>query len=388
MRLSSLAPAVLAAVSVASGWIGWSGVPELLPVTLLFPLVWSLAATRAAAMLVSASYFLAATRSLPQAVAIFYATDIWPGLALWLVASLTFVSVHTVLWTGKGELVHATRYLIASLLMALPPFGIVGWAHPITAAGALFPGYGWFGLGATAAGQMMLTTRWRPAAVVALGFSWVWSASTWTPLTVPEGWHAMDLELGSSLGRNSSLLRQRDLLSTIRTKTAGTAQIVVLPESALGFWTPTVERFWQDGLQGSRVTVIAGAVEVDSFGYDNIMVAMAENRPSIVYRQRVPVPGAMWQPWRVWLGESGGATASFFRNPYVDLPSHRVAALICYEQLIVWPILQSMYRSPDIVVAIGNGWWTGGTPIISIQLASARSWARLFNKPLISAFNR
>ncbi len=65
----------------------------------------------------------------------------------------------------------------------------------------------------------------------------------------------------------------------------------------------------------------------------------------------------------------------------------RIAPLICYEQLIVWPVLQSMLHSPDIIVATGNGWWTAGTPIVAIQTASVTAWAKLFDQPLVLAFN-
>jgi hypothetical protein len=46
-----------------------------------------------------------------------------------------------------------------------------------------------------------------------------------------------------------------------------------------------------------------------------------------------------------------------------------------------------MLQSPDVIVAIGNGWWTMGTSIVAIQQASAVAWAKLFNRPLVTAFN-
>ena len=65
----------------------------------------------------------------------------------------------------------------------------------------------------------------------------------------------------------------------------------------------------------------------------------------------------------------------------------RIAPLICYEQLLVWPILQSMAHRPDLIVAIGNGWWTAGTSVAAIQKASSAAWARLFGLPLVVSFN-
>ncbi|MDQ0563049.1 hypothetical protein QO004_004858 [Rhizobium mesoamericanum] len=385
--------AILIALAIIIGAIGWSGFVLALPAAMLFPALWAMSASRWAAALVSAGYFLAASRGLPQGVANFYAADLWPGLLLWLAASASFVIVHVMLWTGRpgkaqSEAGRAARYLVAAVLMALPPFGITGWAQPITAAGVLFPGWGWWGLIATAAGLAMMTSRsWPAAAVVLTGF-WFWSAASWTAPTLPEGWKGVDIELGQSLGREASLQHHRDLIATVLSFSESSTRYVVLPESALGFWTPTVERVWRDALRDRDITVIAGAAVLESRGYDNVLVAISAREARIFYRERMPVPGSMWQPWRAWTGYAGGARAHLFANPVVGAGGNRIAALICYEQLIVWPALQSMLQAPEIIVATGNGWWTSGTSIVAIQQASTIAWAKLFGLPLVSAFNR
>jgi predicted amidohydrolase len=200
---------------------------------------------------------------------------------------------------------------------------------------------------------------------------------------------AVDLRQGKFLGRDSSLQYHRDLIATVRRSMAERpdARVVVLPESTLGFWTPTVERLWRDGLRGSGLTVITGAAVVEPGGYDNVLVAISSDAAKVLYRERMPVPGSMWQPWLRWTGQGGGARADFFGNPVVEIDGVRVAPLICYEQLIVWPALQSMLHSPEVIVAVGNGWWTNNTSIVVIQKASAIAWARLFGQPLVMAFN-
>ncbi|WP_235681010.1 conjugal transfer protein TraB [Agrobacterium vitis] len=379
---------VLVGLSIAAGTVGWSGNIMTLPVVMLFPLLWAQSPSRLVAAAVSAGYFLAASRGLPQGVANFYAADLWPGLLLWAVVSLAFVVVHAVLWARQTERLRAVRYVVAMVLMALPPFGIMGWAHPLTAAGILFPGWGWFGLGATAILLVVMTGRRWKIAVAALVGLYAWSATNWTQPKAPDRWKGVDLALGQRLGRDSSLTYQRGLIATARAKADGKARFVVLPESALGFWTPTVARLWQDGLQGSSVTVIAGAAVIDAAGYDNVMVAISASDARVLYRERMPVPVSMWQPWLDWTGQGGGARADLLRNPTVDIDGQKIAPLICYEQLILWPVLQSMLHSPDIIVATGNGWWTVGTSIVAIQKASVTAWSRLFGVPVIMAFNR
>jgi len=386
MRRDVLRPALLIFASIAIGVVGWSGQVLLLPVALGFPVLWSNARTRLVAATVSAVYFLAASRGLPQGVAAFYSSDIWPGLLLWLCASLSFVMVHAVLWTTKAR-ARPFRYLVVAGVMAIPPFGITGWAHPVTAAGVLFPGWGWWGLGLMTAGLAGLVTRIWPAVAFTFAGLWLWSAASWTEPGLPNGWRGVDLELGASLGRDAGLQRQRDLIATVGDVVSDGARFVVLPETALGFWTPTVTRLWTNAFGDTVATVIAGATVLDTAGYDNVLVAIDRQGGRILYRERMPVPGSMWQPWLSWFGDSGGARADFFANPIVPIGTSRAAPLICYEQLIVWPILQSMLHDPDLVVAAGNGWWTEGTSIVAIQRAAATAWAKLFAKPLVVAFN-
>lgn len=358
-----------------------------IPVAMFFPFLWALSSSRVIAAAVSAGYFLAASRGLPQGVANFYAADLWPGLMLWVMASASFTVVHAVLWTRQSGGVRAVRYVVAMVLMALPPFGIVGWAHPLTAAGILFPGCGWLGIGA--AGILLAVIagrRWQIAVAILLGL-YAWSATDWTQPELPDRWKGADLALGQNLGRDGALRYHRDLIATVLAE-GEEARFMVLPESALGFWTPTVARVWQHGLLGSGVTVIAGAAVIDAAGYDNVMVTISASEARILYRERMPVPVSMWQPWRAWIGGGGGARAHFFANPVVDVSGMRIAPLICYEQLILWPILQSMLQAPDIIVATGNGWWTSGTSIIAIQQASAVAWSQLFGVPIVMAFNQ
>ena len=387
MRPDWLQSLSLALASAAAGYIAWSGHVLALPAAIAFPALWSLARSRRTAGLVSVAYFLAASRGLPQGVAAFYQSDIWPGLILWIVASSGFVFVHVALWSRRSGAGKALRYTIAMVLMALPPFGIVGWAHPLTSAGVLVPGWGWIGLAAVAAGLAIMTTHYRPAAAMTLVGFWLWSAAFWTDPDIGRRWQGVDLQLGNSLGRDNSLARYSDLVATLRLQRRPDTTYMLLPESAFGLWTPSVARLWQQLLSGTDLSVIAGAAAVDSDGYDNVLVRVSASKSEILYRERMPVPGAMWQPWLPLIKKSGGARAHFFANPIVSVGGKRVAPLICYEQLITWPVLQSMFYGPDLIIAIGNDWWTKGTSVINIQRTSTRAWAQLFGKPLVMSFN-
>lgn len=377
----------LTVLAIAAGAIAWSGNPLTLPLTFGFPALWANSPSRIAAGTVSAGYFLAASRGLPQGVVNYFGSGIAEGLALWLGASLAFVSVHAVLWTSRPGSGRTVRYAVAAVLMSVPPFGIVGWAHPITAAGVVFPGWGWWGLAAAAIGLLSMTTKVWPIATLILGGAFAWSAATWTDPSLPDGWIGVDTEFGGERGKYAGLLQHRETIAAVKAAAAQGHKVVVLPEGAAGIWTPTVERLWVRELNGIDVVVIAGAIRVDRQGYYNVMVEISGEGARILYRQRMPVPVSMWQPWLALVGGSGGARAHFFANPIVEFDGLLVGSLICYEQLLVWTVLQSVIHRPDMIVATGNGWWTEGTSVVKIQIAAAIAWAWLFELPLVVAFN-
>lgn len=386
MRRDPVLTAVLALAAVFAGWVGWSGNLMLLPASCAFALIWSKSPNRLAVLIVSVAYFLTASRGLPLGVSQFYSTDVWLGLIFWLAASTSFVLVHLVAWSRRSDR-RPFGFLIAMLLMAVPPLGITGWGHPLTASGVLFPGWGWWGLAAMTASLMGLATRMGPAVAVALTGFWLWSAAFWTDPKLPAAWRGVDLEMGSSLGRDATLKRQRDLIATVHETASQGAGFIVLPESALGFWTPTLGSYWKENLHGRGVTVIAGAAVLDPTGYDNVLLMINGDSNDILYRARMPVPVSMWRPWGPLFGERSGARAHFFANPVVEAGARRIAPLICYEQFLVWPVLQSMLAGADVIVAPGNGWWTAGSSIVDIQRANVTAWASLFATPLVISFN-
>jgi hypothetical protein len=387
MRRNWVRSSGLVAAAVAVSAAGWSGNPLTLPLAFAFPALWALSPSRRCAALVSVGYFLAASRGLPQGVANFYGSGFGAGIGLWIAASSAFVLVHTLLWTWRPGWPRTARYGVASVLMSVPPFGIVGWAHPITAAGILFPGWGWWGLAAAVIGLLAMTTNSRGGVTVAIIGLWIGSGLTWSAPIPPDGWTGIDTQFRGSEGQYADFAQQRETIDLVLEAAAGGASVVVLPESAIGMWTPTVERLWMNALRDRDVVVNGGAIIVASHGYDNVMVEITGGGSRILYRERMPVPVSMWQPWLGWWGEGGGARAHFFANPVAVSGGRTILPLICYEQLIIWPVLQSALYAPEVVVATGNSWWTAGTSIVATQQASAIAWARLFSLPLIVAFN-
>lgn len=388
MRRDARKRLFLIVTAVTIGWTGWTGHPLAFAIAILLPALWAASPNRWTVTGMSGGYFLAASRGLPIGAANFYETDMWLGLLLWFGAAVGFVVVHAVLWTAANGWQRPVRYLVVMLLMALPPFGIVGWAHPATAAGALFPGWGWAGLAATVALLLAMTTHWAWVGGAVAAAAFVMSSATYVTPPSPAGWRGLDTSVGGGAVTAAFLdpQKQRQVAAQIRQTVEGGAGVVVLPESAAGIWTPTTARLWRE--VAGEATLLTGAARLKSDGYDNVMISVTSVGDQIVYRQRMPIPVSMWRPWSRWIGPPTGASASFVKNPVVNVAGRRIAILICYEQLLIWPVLQSFLYEPDVLVGTGNGWWTGKTSIIDIQKSTVEAWARLFGVPLVTAFNR
>jgi hypothetical protein len=92
----------------------------------------------------------------------------------------------------------------------------------------------------------------------------------------------------------------------------------------------------------------------------------------------------MWKPFR----PADGIPLGLGNRGMVTVAGQRAAILICYEQLLVWPILTSALERPTILVGIANDHWATGIPIGAAQIACLHAWSRLFTPPYISSTDR
>ena len=115
--------------------------------------------------------------------------------------------------------------------------------------------------------------------------------------------------------------------------------------------------------------------------HNSVVIVGEHPRPAV--HQRIPVPGGMWNPLR----PQGSFAPNLFGPGTVEVGGERAAILICYEQLLTWPILRSALERPTLLIAISNEAWTAATIVPSVQHTCVRAWARLFGLPVISAIN-
>jgi apolipoprotein N-acyltransferase len=203
------------------------------------------------------------------------------------------------------------------------------------------------------------------------------------PLSQPRGWGAENTSVHRKGVANhlAEFSIEQNLQSLVA---SSTKMFIVFPEGAVRLWTDATQAAWTDFLAGTGKTLLLGAARpiAGSPTYNNSVVIVGRE-PHPPTDQRIPVPGGMWNSLR----RKGAFALNLFGAGTVEVGGERAAILICYEQLLTWPVLRSAVESPTLLIAMSNEVWTANTVVPRVQHACARAWARLFGLPLISAIN-
>lgn len=383
---------VSALVAITSA-IAWNGHLATIPLSLLAGAVLYKAQSRVQAYATLFSYYLGASWPLIPGSRAFFGTrtNALAGIFLCLCAvSLLAVPAALLFTRDHKKLPFAISGIF--LLTALPPLGIIGWASPLLSAGVLFPGTRWLGLIAILGiipllGRFPLKTA-TSTTIVALLVNTFYNAPS-----LPAGWQAVNTEFrGAGQAEPDFLLEfnaHEEMLDAIN---RSNALVLLFPEHVVTQWNEATEAFWNKSLQGlarRHATILIGAGLHREGGpnflgggrYYNVLIARGQETHTVYY-QRIPVPLGMWKPL---IGD--GVPLNLFGPGTISVQNQRVAVLICYEQLLVWPFVSSAFEHPTIVVTAANDYWARGTPILKIQNASVSSSARLFGLPVLSAVN-
>ena len=248
----------------------------------------------------------------------------------------------------------------------------------------LFPNSSWAGLLAVLSLPILLfnertrgvTTLVAVVAIVVLNL--IWRAPS-----APEGWVAEQTHIHRD--RISNDLGEFEIEQKLQqTARASSAQVLIFPEGAVCRWTDATQAFWSATLsRPGKVLVIGGGIPIaGSTQFENAVV-IAGARGSSAFYQRVPVPLAMWNPFL----PNGTVPIHLFGPTMVKVGQDRIAILICYEQLLTWPMLRSALAKPTLLIGVSNSIWCKSTAVASVQRACLQSWARLFGLPVLSAEN-
>jgi hypothetical protein len=383
----NLRTALLFAAALVVGAAGWSGKPSLNFLALLYPFVY-LQSRRRLDAFSSAVYYAGATWSVIPGSENFFGNA--GNLILPLLIWVTLLALSSAPWIAlynREFLPRAT--IVAIVLLGLPPFSLVTVAHPLISVGEWFPGTRWFGLCLPLIlilGYRRLGTVFTLA--VLAGATLATHARFHRPLQDPRI-VAVSTRFGGPATRDilgSTLQGQETAMQRIALAHPDT--LILFPESIIPTWTPTHEERWAAifaQLKAQHTGLLIGTTIPVANTQANRNVLLSRGYTErLSYVERVPVPLGMWR-----FGDERNGFPLMLRYPAtIRIWDRRAGVLICYEQLLVWPALQTLSRNPDMLLAPSNLYWASGTTIPSVQHVSAQDWADLWAIPLYEASNR
>ena len=374
-------------VAAVLGGAGWSGRPNLHFLALLYPFLYLQSRTRFET-LSAVAYQAAATWAVVPGSAAFFRSnsDFVLPVLLW--------SALIICGAAPWILFYSRLFLPISALAALtvssiPPLGLMTVAHPLAAAGAWFPGTRWFGLAfplVLIAGNRRLGHLASIAALVAV------SVATHARFHRPgsdSAIVAINTEFGANRGRDlSPSATKAQELSIQRLALGHPGKLVILPEAILPNWSPAHETRWASTfavLRAQHTGVLIGTTLPIPNTEANRNVLLSRGfSDRLSYVQRVPVPLGMWYP-----GDVRHGFPLMLRFPStIRIWGRRAGVLVCYEQLIPWPALQTLAHNPELLIAPSNLYWASKTNIPAIQHRTAQDWADLWAIPLYEPSNR
>jgi hypothetical protein len=367
--------------SAVIGGLGWSGNPALHFLALLYPFVY-IHSRRRLDTLSAVFYYASSTWPIIPGAQSFFQTGHHLGkpIAIWIAI--------TALGSLPWILFYHRRFLplsaIAALLaLALPPMGLVTVAHPLIATGLWYPGTRWFGLALPliliAAHRRLETPLVFAVLILA---SLAVHARFARPIADP---HivAVDTKIGNGSGSGAQAAEHRLQQIALAHPNA----LLIFPESVIPDWSAAHDARWASTfaqLNTQHTGILIGTtIPIPNTQANRNVLLSRGFTEHLSYVQRVPIPLGMWQ-----LGDSRHSFPLSLRFPAtIRVWNRRAGVLLCYEQMTFWPAVETMARSPEMLIAPSNLYWARDTSIPAIQHLAAQDWADLWMIPLYEARN-
>ncbi len=382
-------PWILPGLLLAGGvtWNVWPAVAAIL--ALLLPAVVIQADSRSTRWLFAFLWFLTGSVSLVPSVAGFFGSQyLVYGVAAWVVSSALLALPWIIASTPAGA-------VMAVLLDAVPPIGLIGWLSPLTAAGWLFPGQGLAGVVGCLMVILWLTsmTSRNGKGFVSLATmvltAWIlaiWSALAnlvYIPPTTPADWVGIQTSIPPGNGNVfQAIANNRALIAAAQLQSVH-AKYLVFPEAVLDDWWPGTRSQIVAAVPQGQTWIVGAETLIPGARYDALVIAQHHRAwPNPVFRAVLPMPISMWRP-----GFAGSFQATW-HEPVQIIDGQRVWANICFDQVLPWVWIDGMLQQPDLVLLSSNGWWAQPWNLaLQIQKTEAMAWVRLEGKPAIFAQN-
>jgi hypothetical protein len=392
---------VVAYALVVLAGFAWGHAPAVLAFAPLVFVGWWLAPCRLHAWVVASLYHAVAARMLVVGGARYFAVPLEHALVLVLGGAALAGVPWAVFWSRPGPR-NALGWRFARVvglltLSALPPLASLTVMSPIVASGMWFPHAGIAGLVAFAALGALMGSRvratdgwWKCVVCWALCSLLVWCRAGWMPTserTDPE-LRAVSTSIVTSRPDVPPVVAQWQVAKeAISLAARSEGRVLVLPESVGGEWRPGMARVWaplaQELAREDRLALVGATLVVGPAEYQAAAVLLRPGEAAI-YRQRLPMPVAMWKPWT---STSPRFDPAWTGPGTMDVRGRKIGILICWEMGAAWSVLGSVLSGAEVLVGLSNLDWLRGTGGAEAEQQALQSWGTLFDVPTLLAGN-
>lgn len=360
------------------------------------PVLWSLASNRYFAGLILALYSLIATRGFIEGSAVFFDRSIVFGCLLWLGGSLPWFISGILCWQRNLARRIWVGIPLLCLVLAVPPMIVFGWAHPLLASGLWFPTLQLWAVPATLAVIILLALsvhgyanrrsiqyiQYAVLSLVVVQAVWFYRSPN-IKQSEQIVTHDTAFDVGTH-GRTTTALQalQRQWKMQAMLGKSPQATIDIFPESVGDFMDDFVLSQWQYHLSlYPHKTVIIGGYERTGKQLQAVLFAITADSKTTFYRQRLPMTAGMYNPFT-----DDGFQPRWFETATQSLNGSRFGVAICFEYVVLLPVMQLISSKPDAVIAVASSWWSP-KQLSQAQSQSLRLTARLANVPVFTATN-
>ncbi|NNE18144.1 MAG: hypothetical protein HKN10_06680 [Myxococcales bacterium] len=371
--------------AAATGAIGWSGRFEHLPIAALVLVLWRWSRSRLEALGVGAAYYGAASVGWIPASSRFFGSESGPSrtaILIWLGAAALLALPWGFLWSEQFAVSAVSRLVRGAalgLVLMVPPLGLVSWSNPWVAGAALLPGLGCFGFGLLTLSVFAPGARSWPGWLAVFFVVSAVACARHEPVA-----HRDWVGVSTRYGRLTEVgveARYDRAISSGQVAARTGAKVVLFPEGGGGRWTPSGAALWEAQAAESGRVLFVGALQARE-GVRRNGLGIAGEGEAGFWPQRLPAPLGMWAPWR-----PEHVRSDLFGSSVADILGHRVAMLVCFEQFVSWPALQSAVEGAEIVFAPANLWFARGTNLSAVRDVTLQSWAALMGWSVVEAIN-
>ncbi len=375
----------------------WYSLPSI-GLLVLFPAIWLIWKTRLQSSVFIFSFWCFTDWEIIPDTARFFSNESFSlliGFAIWLTQAILYSIPWAIFYSkDKNWLNLSLRTLSLLIILTLPPLGYFFWLNPLASSGVLFPKLGWPGLGLTAVLMLLFVcmTHSKNKIVLiiptmVLLITAILANLIYFPTSPPKDWVAINTKLGGTPANIFEIPnRESQLISLAQKALDQNDKVIIFPENIALDWLPGTQFQWQDLNQQAQqkgTTIILGTQQdLKDGSSNNILILLGQGTGSI-YPARQPMPIGLWQPWKTETDNRHWNLPGKF-----NLQSQETGYLICYEQIVPWPILSLFLQAPypTVIISAANQWFAMPSGYLK-QSNHMEALARLFGVATMTAVN-